>query len=76
MENKGKFIDKYLFNLKFTVAITGLKNVMSCCIDVHYLLYYRYDLLYGMSGGLSGEVSWFVPPLSLSQLRQPDQESN
>ena len=38
MENKGKFIDKYLFNLKFTVAITGLKNVMSCCIDVHYLL--------------------------------------
>ena len=25
-----------------------IKNVMSCCIDLHYLLYDRYDLRCGM----------------------------
>ena len=36
--------------------------------DLHYLMYYRYDLHCGMSGDWTGEASWFVPPLSLSQL--------
>ena len=40
---------------------------MSCCTDLHYLMYYRYDLHCGMSGDWTGEASWFVPPLSYSQ---------
>ena len=31
-------------------------NVMSCCIDLHYLMYYRNDLHCGMSGDWSAEV--------------------
>ena len=46
---------------------------MSCCLDLHYLLYYGYDLHCDMSRDWSGEASRFVPPLSLSQLCQPDQ---
>ena len=45
---------------------------MSRCIDLHYLLYYRYDLHCGMSEDWSYEVSWFVPHMSLSQLCHPD----
>ena len=45
---------------------------MSCCVDLHYLLDYRCDLHCGMSGDWSGEFSWFVPPLALSQLCQRD----
>ena len=42
-------------------------------IDIHwYLLYYRNDLNCAMSGDWNGEISWFVPPLSLSQLCQPN----
>ena len=71
MDNKGKVVDNYLFNLKLIVK-SRIKTVMSCCIDLHYLLYYRYDLHCGMSGDWSGEVSLFVPLLSFSQLSQPD----
>ena len=35
--NKRKFMDNYLFNQKFTVS----KNIMTCCIDFNYLVYYR-----------------------------------
>ena len=49
MDNKGKVVDNYLFNLKLIVK-NRIKTVMSCCIDLHYLLYYRYDLHCGMSG--------------------------
>ena len=45
---------------------------MSCCIDLHYLLYYQYDLHCYISGDRGGEVSWFAPPLPLFQLCQPD----
>ena len=37
-----------------------------------YLLYYRYDLHCGMSGDQSGQFSWLVLPLPLSQLCQTD----
>ena len=37
MENKGKFMDNYLFNRKFTVSKTGLKVLchvaLICTID-------------------------------------------
>ena len=72
MEEKGNVMDNYLFNLKLTVSKNCINNIMSRCIDLHYLMYYRYDLHCGMSGDWSGEVSWFVSPLSLSQLCQPD----
>ena len=49
-----------------------IKNIMSCCIDLHYLLYYLYDFHCGMSGDWSDEVFWLVSPLSLSQSCQPD----
>ena len=38
MQIKGKVKDNYLFNLKLTVN-NRIKNVMSCCIDLHYLLH-------------------------------------
>ena len=50
MKNKRKVMDNYLFDLKFT---DWIKNVTSCCIDLHYLLYYRYDLHCSMSGDWS-----------------------
>ena len=74
MENKGKVVSNYLFNQKFSVK-NWIKNIMSCYIDLHYLFYYRYDLHCGMSGNWSGEVSWFVPSLSVSQLWQPDHKA-
>ena len=33
---------------------------------------YRFDLHCGMSADCGREISWFVPPLSLSQLCKPD----
>ena len=36
---------------------------MSCCIDLHYLLYYLYDLRGGMSGDWSDEASSFLSTL-------------
>ena len=44
MENKGKVMENYLFNLKIHSVKNQIKNVMSCCIDLHYLLYHQYDL--------------------------------
>ena len=58
--------------LKIHSVKNRIKNIMSCYIDLYYLLYYWYDLHCDMSGDWSGEVSWFVPPLSFSQLCQPD----
>ena len=48
---------------------------MSCCIDFHYLLYYRVisthcDMLVDLSDG----VSWFLSSLSFFQLCQLDRE--
>ena len=63
MENKEKVMDNYLLNLQFQV---------SSCIDLHYFVYYSFDLRCAMSGDWGGDVSWFVPPLSLFQLCQPD----
>ena len=45
---------------------------MSCFIDLHYLVYYRYNLHCCMSEDWSGEVSWFITLLHLSQLCQRD----
>ena len=42
---------------------------MSCCIDLHYFLYFRYDLHCDMSGI---EVVTFLGSFHLSQLCQPD----
>ena len=42
-----------------------IKNLMSCCMDLLYLLCYQYDLHCGISGYWSGEVSLFVPPYRL-----------
>ena len=47
IKNKGKVMDNYLFNLKFSVK-KSIKSIMSCCIDLHYLLYCRYDLHCGI----------------------------
>ena len=47
MENKGKIMNNYLFNLKFTVSKTGLN--MLHWFEL-YFLYYRYHLHYGISG--------------------------
>ena len=58
--------------LKIHSVKNRIKNIMSCYIDLYYLLYYWYDLHCDMSGDWSGEVSWFVPPLSFSQLCRPD----
>ena len=42
---------------------------MSCCIDLHYLQYFRYDLHCDISGI---EVVTFLDSFHLSQLCQPD----
>ena len=73
MENKGKVMDNYLSNLKFTLPKTGLKMLChAALICTIYCISCRYDLHCDMSGDWNGEVSWFVPPLSLSQSCQPD----
>ena len=38
MESKEKVKDNYLFNLTLIVS-NRIKNVISCCIDLHYFLY-------------------------------------
>ena len=43
---------------------------------LHWFALNWYDLHCDMSEDWSGEVSWFVLPLSLSQLCQPDQKKN
>ena len=68
MGNKGEVMNNYTINLKFTVLKARLKIL---CQDLQYFLYCRFDLHYGMSRDWGGEVSWFVQPLSLSQLCQP-----
>ena len=49
---------------------------MSCCIDLHYLLYYLYDLRVGMSGDWSDEASSFLPTLFLSLYVNQTTKSN
>ena len=72
IKNKGKVMDKCLFNQNSQCDKSRIKNIMSCCTDLQYLLYYWYDLHSGMSGDQIGENSWFVSHLSLSQFCQPD----
>ena len=47
-ENKGKVMDNYLFNLKFTVSKTGLK--MLCHVALIYTIYCITNMTCGMSG--------------------------
>ena len=62
-----------IYSIKIDSVIkTCIKIIMSCWIDLHYSLYYRYDSHCDMSGDQSGEVSWLFWPLPLSQLCQPE----
>ena len=85
MENKGMFMVNY--STKNSQCQEKIKNIMSCCIDLHYLhtvnsanqcnltYLYRYDLRINMSRYWSGDLSWFVPSLYLFQLCQPDHKN-
>ena len=44
MKNKGKVIDNYSFNLKFTVSKTGLK--MLCHVALIYTIYCITDMIF------------------------------
>ena len=67
MESKEKVKDNYLFNLTLIVS-NRIKNVISCCIDLHYFLYI-------ISTVPCQEIKWwkrfpkektdFLPPRSL-----------
>ena len=75
LENKRKVMDDYLFNLKFTLSKTGLK--MLCHGESISTIHCITETIYaypGMSGDLSGEISWFLSPSSLSQLCQSDRK--
>ena len=70
MENKGKVMDNYLFNLKFTVSKTGLK--MLCPVALICTIYCITHMICTVAYQEIDVVSWFVPPSALSQLCQPD----
>ena len=75
LENKRKVMDDYLFNIKFTLSKTGLK--MLCHGESISTIHCITEMIYaypGMSGDLSGEISWFLSPSSLSQLCQSDRK--
>ena len=71
--NKEKVMDIYLFSLKFTESKSGLN--MLCHVALISFTHCITEMIFthcGMSRDLSDDVSWFLAPLSLLHLCQPD----